>query len=527
MDTSQAKRIVEHAVRHTKPRWQTYAVRWANIDTVFIERGFEQQAFKCFRFVQFLEKQQIRSIEAIGSILPPSMGKAPYDNQEAKGCDSAFYRKLRDGDFGANGRKFHEAVRQFFEQEPGSGGRFPWRYLWFMLQACSDLRQSHASSFATYVLSSYRQFARRPTLTIEEFLATSKSDWQAFLKAAQPWRNLRGVGADVFDFIVGDLQDARFVPDSFKFDSANQHFLKVTGIVALIKPFDRSSALSFLRSLDLPFTLREINKGIYTYCSRTEGGNYGFCRNIRDCQNCEVMSICEKVFTARAGPSLPASDRNALVVALRAFDRAAIVKLYRGRDLAGKSPAELLAFTMDRTIFRAFHHETPKRRYAGWRWHRQADQLVATLNALKDQAAFDRLARQLGESLVADWGPTNDRGKPSRMNVGVAMKIANLALKHLAFSEHSKNPRLMSWLHVPWDSFTLKPLRPFWTGAPAIPANPSQGFVTDLALYDRLHAAISDIAAEAGVDRITYEFWAWDRAHAGAEPAMDCGSRHG
>lgn len=528
MDRSRAKRIVEHAVAHTKARWQAYAVRWASIDTVFIERGYEQQGFKCFRFVPFLEKQRVRSIDALGSVLPPSKIKAPYDNEYAKGIDSGFHKELGNGDFGENGRLFHVAVRQFMAAEPTSGGRFPWRYFWYMLQACSYLRQSHSSSFATYLLSEYRRVARKPSLTTADFLSVSDSDWQAFLEKARPWRNLRGVGENVFDFIMGDVEEARFARDSFKFDSANQHFLEVTGITALIEPFDRRGAMAFLRSLELPYTLREINKGIYTYCSKTEAANFGYCRSLHECRRCAVNEVCGKHFTSGRAPSLTpngktptgctsrrstAPDRGALVAALRAFEPAKIIERYQLRDLTGKSPTELLAFTVDSTIYRAFRYETPKRRYARWRWHRKADQLVETLNALSDQASFDRLALQLGESLVADWGSTNDRGEPSRMNIGVAMKIVNLALKHLAFSEHGTNPHIVKWLHVPWDSFTLRPLRSAWRGQPAIPASPSQGFVTTRAMYEQLHATISEIAAEAGTLRIHYEIWAWDSAH--------------
>lgn len=47
------------------------------------------------------------------------------------------------------------------------------------------------------------------------------------------------------------------------------------------------------KNIDLPFSLREINKGIYTYCSKTESENYGFCRNQNKCKMCNVQNICE------------------------------------------------------------------------------------------------------------------------------------------------------------------------------------------------------------------------------------------
>ncbi|QLH51695.1 MAG: hypothetical protein HWD57_19260 [Candidatus Accumulibacter cognatus] len=205
--------------------------------------------------------------------------------------------------------------------------------------------------------------------------------------------------------------------------------------------------------------------------------------------------------------------RDELVAKLRSFESNPIVERYRARDLAGKSPKELLAFTVDNTIYRAFHHETPSLRYAQWRWHARAEQLSKELNAISSQMAFDRFALELGESLVADWGEKTDRGEPSKMNIGVAMKITNLALKHFTFSSLGRNPSLIEWLHVPWDSFTLLPLRKIWVGQPSIPNTPSQGFVKNLAMYQQLHALISDITQEAGIARIYYEFWAWDTAH--------------
>lgn len=205
--------------------------------------------------------------------------------------------------------------------------------------------------------------------------------------------------------------------------------------------------------------------------------------------------------------------RGELVAKLRSFQSAPIIERYRQQDLAGKSPKELLTFTVDNTIYRAFHHETPSLRYARWRWHSGAELLLKKLNAITDQVMFDRFALDLGESLVADWGATNDRGEASKMNIGVAMKIANLALKHFSFSDLNQNHGLIEWLHVPWDSFTLRPLRDVWSGHPAIPNSPSQGFVKNLTMYQQLHSLISDITQEACIARIFYELWAWDTAH--------------
>jgi hypothetical protein len=205
--------------------------------------------------------------------------------------------------------------------------------------------------------------------------------------------------------------------------------------------------------------------------------------------------------------------RNELVAKLRSFNSAPVIERYKSEDLAERPPREILARTMGKNICRAFPHETPSLRYKRWRWHSKAELLLKKLDAVKDQETFDRFAIELGESLVTDWGTTNDLGGATKMNIGVAMKIANLVLKHLTFSNPSRNPGLIELLHVPWDKFTLKPLREIWLGHPVIPNSPSIGFVKNLATYQQLHSLISGIAQEAGVARIIYEFWAWDDEH--------------
>jgi hypothetical protein len=159
---------------------------------------------------------------------------------------------------------------------------------------------------------------------------------------------------------------------------------------------------------------------------------------------------------------------------------------------------------MGNSISRAFRHETPSLRYKRWRWYNDGELLRKKLDAIKEQETFDCLAKELGESLVTDWGITNDLGGASKMNIGIAMKT---------FSDPSRNPGLIELLHVPWDKFTLKPLREIWLGHPAIPNSPSMGFVKNLVTYQQLHSLISGIAQEAGIARIIYEFWAWDAAH--------------
>ncbi len=207
-------------------------------------------------------------------------------------------------------------------------------------------------------------------------------------------------------------------------------------------------------------------------------------------------------------------QRDDLIRELRMFQVEPIIKKYLAKNhLPGKTAREVLAFSFDRTIKRRFQNEDPTERYKKWRWYRNPNELWEKLDILRSQEDFDQFLISLGNSLVTDWGKLNNHGEPSRMNIGIALKINNLILKHLIFSKCSNCSNLKEWLHVPWDKFTLNPLRIIYQGYPAIPKNPSQGFVKNIDTYQKLHTLISNITQEAGVDRIIFEFWAWDFAH--------------
>ncbi len=296
MDKIKAEAIIQNAVESTKPRWSQYDESWKNIDTVFILRGYEQQGFQLFKMKPVLINLSILSIDCLGNILLKYPNKKNYDRQFAGSLTTEFYLGLQHGVCGREGKLFAEAIRIFLDHKIGNPGRTFWKLLYHMLQACTHLKQSYSSSFAKYVISKYSSFSNKPKISENDFLNITTSEWELFLNKAKPWKELMGIGPNVFDFIFGDFTEAHFVKNSYKFDSSNQHFLTVTGIAHLIVPFDRETTASFLKNLDLAMSLREINKGIYTYCSKTESANYGFCRDSYKCRGCNVNAICDRQF---------------------------------------------------------------------------------------------------------------------------------------------------------------------------------------------------------------------------------------
>jgi len=94
---------------------------------------------------------------------------------------------------------------------------------------------------------------------------------------------------------MGDIIELEFVINSYKLDAANIRFLTKTGIIKSDE-LNQENAISFLKDLDLPYNLREINKGLYVYCSKLHCKGYCFCRDPEKCLKSKVNDICEKIF---------------------------------------------------------------------------------------------------------------------------------------------------------------------------------------------------------------------------------------
>jgi len=291
MNIENARRIIFYVVEKTKPRWGQYDEHWNKIDEVFIRRGYEQGGFEAWIFAELLKQHNIFSIEKIGQILEKHKNITKYDRRFAGSLKSPFYKKMKTGEYGEEGRKFYACIENF----KGKPGAWFWSKLWQMLICFNYLKNKYNGSFAYFLKKKYVEFKHLNHISDLEFLSTDPEEWKWF-KSKEPWKELYGIGENVFDFIMGDIIEAKFAKNSYKLDSANLHFLKVTGISKLLNNLDRENVVNFLKRLGFSYTLREINKGIYTYCSETEAKNFGFCRNRIRCGECEVDDVCEKNF---------------------------------------------------------------------------------------------------------------------------------------------------------------------------------------------------------------------------------------
>lgn len=294
MDAEAAREIILNAVRVTEKRWRTFDVHWNEIDEVFIRNGFEQGGFHFHKLFELLKQKNIGSINVLGSILDNFKGNTKYNREFAGSLRSNFYKELYNKKFGDNGFLFYECVLKYQKNNLGKPGYKMFSLLWYLLRCCNYLKANYDASFSKYIKIKYCAFAKLKNISDEQFLKISQEDWKDFLEKAKPWKELIGIGENTFDFIYGDIVEANFASGSFDFDSAIQKFFRVTGISKLITPFDKENSVNFLKKINLPYKIREINKGIYTYCSDTEKDEFGFCRYIKDCYKCNVFKICEK-----------------------------------------------------------------------------------------------------------------------------------------------------------------------------------------------------------------------------------------
>jgi len=294
-----AEEIINYVVSKTEPLWNQWInLSYSNLDKIFIQCAYEQGGFAATAFYYLLKDEGIASIDDLAQILNNYDGEIKYSRPEKGSRERPFYQDLKAGAYGNNGKIFYKSVDRFLSEKRGNPGGFFWAKLWQMIVCCKHLKQNYHSSFKYYLKRRYSDYKDVRLISDTDFCNISSNEWEIFKKNTCPWDELYGIGENVFDYLVRNIKEFKFSEDSFKLDSANIRFFNVTGISSLFYYENKESILKFLKGLRLKnnYTLREINTGIYSYCSDTEREEFGFCRNAEKCIECGVNSICEKIF---------------------------------------------------------------------------------------------------------------------------------------------------------------------------------------------------------------------------------------
>ena len=134
------------------------------------------------------------------------------------------------------------------------------------------------------------------------------------------------------------------------------------------------------------------------------------------------------------------------------------------------------------------------------------------ISRIQSQRAYDAFVDSATNSLRRHWKAM------MRYDIGYgrAAKLINLVMKVLPIYDDyhlssSQRKRLIGFLHVPLDSYTIQGLRN--VAAFHIPVNASMRFIDSRKTYVEFQKLIRRTARKARVPAICYDILAWDLSH--------------
>lgn len=173
--------------------------------------------------------------------------------------------------------------------------------------------------------------------------------------------------------------------------------------------------------------------------------------------------------------------------------------------------------------FRVFHHMpvSPSLVFRSWASMRlQNGGFTNEISNIASQEEYDTWIKDFRQDLGAYW--EQQMGPEHRMRYAPSTKLSDVLMKYVIlwreFPDHQRT-RLIEFLHVPLDSYSLLALRncvpqsEHQTVIGMIPRNAKMGFVDSEAKYNALQLLARKLAEEAGVPAIYLDVLAWDMVH--------------
>ncbi len=143
------------------------------------------------------------------------------------------------------------------------------------------------------------------------------------------------------------------------------------------------------------------------------------------------------------------------------------------------------------------------------------------MNKSKTQDAYDKKLFYWVSTLRKEWFERSG----GRLDFGRAAKLVNLLARDIAESINPdtrkfyvSNRKVKKFLHVPFDSFSLRPLRKIIHHLAddkilPIPSNATMKYVGTKRQYIALQKAVRKLCKKAKKAPILYEHWSWARTH--------------
>jgi hypothetical protein len=148
-----------------------------------------------------------------------------------------------------------------------------------------------------------------------------------------------------------------------------------------------------------------------------------------------------------------------------------------------------------------------------WRWAGEIiPRMVKSARYVINQEQYDMLVRRTGMGLLRSWRELSP-ARGARLSFGVAFRTIDLLFKAINESKDCRADIVQSFLHVPLDAATLRPLRLCINElvdrdfAIEIPATIPAGFVATEEQYVLLQEAIFTLAERASAPPIVYAYF--------------------
>jgi hypothetical protein len=179
---------------------------------------------------------------------------------------------------------------------------------------------------------------------------------------------------------------------------------------------------------------------------------------------------------------------------------------------------EVVKTSVSFNIFRAFRNldKKPSGIYRSWASD-NIDKIIFKLDKITTKRKYDEELFTWIYSFIEYW--ESQVPPENRIIFGPASKMVNLLIKTLNESTLISNKRIMSFMHIPFDEYTLKPLTKIINQMTSvkyridIPNNPTMKFISTPELYWIMQNALLKLCRKSNIHPILYDYWCWNEKH--------------
>jgi len=183
------------------------------------------------------------------------------------------------------------------------------------------------------------------------------------------------------------------------------------------------------------------------------------------------------------------------------------------------SKEDIIINSVTSNIFRAFHLTKikPSEIYRNWSSD-NFEKIEAKLKSIKNSKDYDKFLFSLSENFILYWKKQVENPNEN-ITYGPAIKMINLLIKVMQESSNYHNQKLLPFMHVPFDIYSLLPLKEIINSLTAvdyklvIPNSVSMQYISNPELYILFKQAVFLLCKKGKLYPIVYDYWSWDRNH--------------